>query len=348
MVAPKADPGASGAPVPPQGSTPDVGPVPPVAPQAPQSAPGAAEDARSPAELARRAGASDSMVRAVARISRRSPGAGATAGFVASVYGGYIRHRGAILAGGLAFFATLSLVPALLTAGALAAVFFDPVALAEGIEELLANQQELLETIGPALDQVRSMATVSPSGAGMQGLISALLFLYAASRFVYVVRQVVDTTLGLEVQPPSLLSRGVALLVTVLTQLAVAVLVLALGVLPRLLDTLRIGEEVTLAIRTFRLPLGILAAYLLLTVMMRFGGSTRRVVGWVNLGALVGALIVIVGSAGLSWYLSVSTTYATIIATLGGVIALEIWLFIVGTAIVFSAEVEGVRLGTPA
>lgn len=286
-------------------------------------------------------------MRWVVRISARSPGAGATLAFMATVYGRYTRHRGAILAGGLAFFATLSLVPALLSAGALTAVFFDPVALVEGIEDLLANQQGLLDTISPALDQVRSMASVSPSGAGLQGVVSVLLFLYAASRFVYVVRQVVDTTLELEVRPPSLLSRGVALLVTILAQLAVAVLLLAVGVLPRLLDALRVGEEVTVAIRTVRLPLGVLVAYLLLTAMMRFGGSTRRVVGWVNLGALVGALIVVVGSAGLSWYLTVSTTYATIIATLGGVIALEIWLFLVGTAIVVSSEVEAVRLRPP-
>ena len=51
------------------------------------------------------------------------------------------------------------------------------------------------------------------------------------------------------------------------------------------------------------------------------------------------------GTLGLGWYLSVSTTYSQIVAVLGGVIALEIWLYVVGLAVVGSAEIEGIRLG---
>ena len=40
-----------------------------------------------------------------------------------------------------------------------------------------------------------------------------------------------------------------------------------------------------------------------------------------------------------------SSTYSQIVAVLGGVIALEIWLYLIGLAIVGSAEIEGMRLG---
>ena len=66
---------------------------------------------------------------------------------------------------------------------------------------------------------------------------------------------------------------------------------------------------------------------------------------WLSLGAAIGALIIVLGTAGLSWYLSVSVTYSQMIAVLGGVIALELWLYVVGLAIVLSAQVEALRLG---
>ena len=40
-----------------------------------------------------------------------------------------------------------------------------------------------------------------------------------------------------------------------------------------------------------------------------------------------------------------SVTYSQIIAVLGSVIALELWLYLVGLAIVLSAEIEALRLG---
>ena len=40
-----------------------------------------------------------------------------------------------------------------------------------------------------------------------------------------------------------------------------------------------------------------------------------------------------------------SVTYSQVVAVLGGVIALELWLYVIGVAIVISAEIEGVRHG---
>ncbi len=299
----------------------------------------------SPVDLARQAGASETMVGWVGRVDDLNPTAGSATGFVARVYGRYSRHRGAILAGGLAFFATLSLVPALISLGALGSLLVDPADLVDGIRELLVNQPEFLSTLDPVLDEVSGMEQASIGSIGVRGVISIVVFVYAASRFVYVVRQVLDTAFELKPQPPSLMSRGLAILVTVAIQLAIAVLLVALGFVPRVLDQLQIGVEIGDAIRLLRLPMAALISYLILTSLMRFGVGRRRLVGWANLGSVVGTVVVIGGTLGLSWYLSFSSTYATVIATLGTVIALQIWLYIVGAAIVIAAEVEGVRLG---
>jgi uncharacterized BrkB/YihY/UPF0761 family membrane protein len=118
-----------------------------------------------------------------------------------------------------------------------------------------------------------------------------------------------------------------------------------LTLVPRLLDSLGVGEAWSAGMRYARVPGAIIAIYLMLTAAMRFGIRARRAVGWLNLGAALGTLLIVLGTVGLGWYLSVSSTYSQIVAVLGGVIALEIWLYLIGLAIVGSAEIEGMRLG---
>lgn len=296
-------------------------------------------------ERARLAGASSAMVSSVGRIERLDARAGSLVGFLARVYGRYSRHRGAVLSGGLAFFATLSLVPAVISLAALGSLFVDPTQLVSGIEDLLAGQPQILQTLQPVLDEVRQTPQATLGSLGVRGLVTMMLFVYAASRFVYVVRQVLDTAFELVPHPPSLVSRGVAIGITLLIQVLIAVLLVALGVLPRLLDQWAIGDEISSGIRALRLPIGLVVSYVILTALMRYGVGRRRLVGWANLGSVVGSLIIVGSSLGLSAYLSASATYATVIDMLGGVIILQIWLFVVAAAIVLAAEVEGVRLG---
>jgi uncharacterized BrkB/YihY/UPF0761 family membrane protein len=94
-----------------------------------------------------------------------------------------------------------------------------------------------------------------------------------------------------------------------------------------------------------RLPIAVVVVYLLLTSAMRYGIRERKAVGWVNLGGALGTLLILAGTLGLTTYLTASSTYSQIVAVLGGVVALQIWLYVIGLAIVGSAEIEGMRLG---
>ena len=136
------------------------------------------------------------------------------------------------------------------------------------------------------------------------------------------------------------------MLVTLTVEVVIIVGVLALTLVPRVLDALGVGDVVehrrcaTDASRSRSC-----VVYLLLTAAMRFGIRARRAVRLAEPGGRTGHLLIVAGHVGLGWYLSVSTTYSQIVAVLGGVIALEIWLYLIGLAIVGSAEIEGMRLG---
>jgi membrane protein len=290
-------------------------------------------------------GASPALVKWVGRTAAWVPGAAPTVGFWATVYARFARHRGSVLAGGLAFFGLLSLVPSLLSLGAVVALLYSPAEFAEDVRELVADRPEALASLGPLLDSIATLSDTTPTTIGLAGLASLLISLYAASRFVYVGRQVLDIGFELEPQPPSVLSRGIAILVTLAIQVGVVVVVIGLTLIPRLLELIGITEAWGGIVRVVRAPLALLLGYALLTMAMRFGTRARGVVPWLNLGAALGTLLMLGGTLGLGWYLSVSITYSQIVAILGGVIALELWLYLVGLAIVLSAEIEGVRLG---
>jgi membrane protein len=266
-------------------------------------------------------------------------------GFWMSTYARYARHRGSVLAGGLSFFALLSLVPALISLGAVAALLFDPAEFAAEITTLIDDRPELLETLAPVLDQIAGLSQVTLSSIGLAGLIGAAVALYAASRFVYVGRQVLDIAFELEPQHPSLLGRGISVVITLLAQVAIVAGVIAVGVVPRALETLGVGAAFSENVRIFRLPVAVAVIYLLLTAALRYGIRERKAVGWVNLGSALGTLLILVGTLGLSTYLTASSTYSQIVAVLGSVVALQIWLYVIGLAIVGSAEIEGMRLG---
>ena len=302
-------------------------------------------DPPEPGDRVREEGGSPALVRWTERIDEHAPAVGDRVGWWVSVYARFARHRGSVLAGGLAFFALLSLVPAVLTLGAVVAVFFDPAEFAASAEDALAPNPELLKALTPFLNQIASLSPVQPGSLGVAGVVGFAISLYAASRFVYVGRQVLDIAFELEPRHPSILGRAVAIVITLLTQVVIIVAVLVLTFLPRLLDALRVGDELSQNLRLVRIPVAVVVVYLMLTAAMRFGIAATRSVRWINIGAALGTVLIVLGTVGLGWYLGVSATYSQIVAVLGGVVALEIWLYLVGLAIVGAAEIEGMRLG---
>lgn len=279
------------------------------------------------------------------RAERTIPAAGPALGFWATVHARFARHRGSVLAGGLAFFGLLSLVPAFFSLGAVVALVYNPVDFAADVERLVADRPEAVPAVQSVLAGLQELNDTSLATIGAAGMISLLLSLYAASRFVYVGRQVLDIAFELDPQPPSLISRSLAVLVTLLAQLAIVVGVIVLTIVPRILEAFGLGQTYSSAVSLLRAPAAGAIIYLLLTAAMRFGTRARRAVAWLNLGAALGALLILLGTFGLSWYLSVSVTYSQIVAVLGGVIALELWLYLVGLAIVGAAEIESVGNG---
>jgi membrane protein len=299
----------------------------------------------TPAEWVRREGGSAALIKWMRRVEAHLPRLAPTIGFWAVVYARFARHRGPVLAGGLAFFALLSIVPAVVSLAALATLLLGSSEFIADLEALLGKDGEVVGWMRAVVSSAAEARATDLRTLGVAGLISLAVSLYAASRFVYVARLVLDISFEQEPEPPSVLWRVMAVLVTLAVQVAIVLLVAVLAIVPRLLDRLGLESVYLTVVQVARLPLMVALVYFLLTVGMRYSTRARPAVGWANAGALVGTLVIALGTAGLGWYLSVSVTFSQLLATLGGVIALELWLFVVCMGVVVSAETEGVRQG---
>jgi uncharacterized BrkB/YihY/UPF0761 family membrane protein len=138
---------------------------------------GRAPDPAEPADRVREEGGSAALVRWTERIDDRAPEAGDHVGFWVSVYARFTRHRGSVLAGGLAFFALLSLVPAVLSLGAVVAMFLDPAQFVASVEDAFATNPELLAALQPFLDQIAGLSPVRPGSLGIAGLLGFVFIL---------------------------------------------------------------------------------------------------------------------------------------------------------------------------
>lgn len=297
------------------------------------------------AERVRGEGGSAALVKWMRRVEAHLPGLAPTVGFWAAVYARFARHRGPVLAGGLAFFALLSLVPAVVSLAALATLLLGTSEFIADLEAILGQEGEVVGWMRALLSGAVEVSATDLRTLGVAGLVSLGVSLYAASRFVYVARLVLDISFEQEPEPPSVLWRVMAVVLTLAVQVAIVLLVAVLAVVPRLLDRLGLEFVYLTVVQVAQLPVVVALVYFLLTVGMRYSTRARPAVGWANVGALVGTLIIALGTAGLGWYLSVSVTLSQLLATLGGVIALELWLFVVSTGVVVSAEIEGLRQG---
>ena len=163
----------------------------------------------------------------------------------AAVYGRYSRHRGAVLAGGLAFFGMLSLVPSMLTLGALLALRRGSRAVswptcAQAAGGAPGGSRRAGSGRGRADDASPRAAPTSlgrgrPRGPGLLALRGQPVRLRVPPGARHRLRG--------GARPPSLLARGVSIVITIVFQVAhPAWAWCVLSVVPRVLDRLGLGD----------------------------------------------------------------------------------------------------------
>jgi membrane protein len=300
---------------------------------------------RPPPPIAAREGASPFVVRLLVRVGDRVPALARIGDVSIAVGVRYGRHRGSVLAAGFAFYALLAVVPAAIALGSVAAWAGDPTAVSDALNRAVDRVPSLQ---GSAQDVIGSLIEVvqqtSSTTFGITTLVSTLLAVYAASRVLVTATAILDLAFDRARRERSWLVRVVATFAVLGLLVAIVIGLVVLQALPPVLNAFGVGSALAGVVRWVTLPLVLVIGYLLYSAAYRIGSPSMARIGWLNRGGAVAMLIAVMGTVGTTLYITLSSTWSAAIAVLGGAVVVQLWLYVLGLALVIGAEVEAVLI----
>lgn len=244
----------------------------------------------------------------------------------------------ALVSAGVAFFAMLSLFPALAALIALFGLVSDPAVVLSQLEELRGLMPDDVYDI--IHEQVVSLVTASSDTRGWTGVISLMVALWSARAGVGA------TIIGLNSVYQER-NRGLtyhyfqALMLTLLLVAVGIVAGLSLVVVPLVLTFMPLGPFGTLVIEVLRWFVAFSVILVGIGMLYRWGPNRRAArVPWLSLGAVLATVSWVALSFGFSFYVANFGNYNQVYGSIGAVIAMLIWLWITSFLVLFGAAIN--------
>lgn len=245
-----------------------------------------------------------------------------------------------MLAAGIAFYALLSLFPAIAAIISLWALVLDPQDMVRQIGEL----GRIFPMQGSDLIQSQALeiANNTDTGLSLTAVGSLLVALFVASKGVHGLIVGLNVVYG-ERERRSAFRRGLlraamTLGLVVMTQVTVVFITL----FPLTIALLGMDSLLFSAVAWVRWPLLLLAMMLVISVFYRVAPYRRQARWrWVSVGSVTATLLWLLGSAGLSFYVSRMADLSELYGTLGAVVVLMLWFWISAFVVLLGAEING-------
>ncbi|WP_333779758.1 YihY/virulence factor BrkB family protein, partial [Falsiroseomonas oryzae] len=242
-------------------------------------------------------------------------------------------------AGSVAFFALLSVFPALATVVSLYGLFADAASIRTHLALLDGLVPDgVLLLVG---DELTRVARQRGDALGIAFATALLLSLWSANSGVAALFDALNVVYKERERRSLLRFYGTTFLFTLGGVLFVLTAVAAVVVLPVAFGLLGLATQAERLIALLRWPVLLLAIMLALSLVYRFGPS-RRVAKWrwVTWGSAVAAVLWIVGSALFSWYVVSFDSYNRIYGSLGAGIGFVSWIWLSVVVVLVGAELN--------
>lgn len=247
--------------------------------------------------------------------------------------------RVGMLAAGIAFYALLSLFPAIAAVISLWALAFDPAEMASQIGEL----SRFMPPGGARLinEQAREVSENTDTGLSLTALFGLAVAMFLASKGVRGLMVGLNVVYGEEDQR-GLLQR--TLVVAVLT-LGLIVMSLAATIFVALYSLavgwLALGGPLVTLIKWLRWPALVPLMMFVIAVLYRYAPYRRSPRWeWVSMGTVTATLLWLLGSAGLSLYVGRIANMDELYGSLGAVVVLMLWFWLSSYVVLLGAEIN--------
>ena len=253
-------------------------------------------------------------------------------------YEEFNKDRILLLAGAVAFFAVLALVPAITAAVSLYALVSDPASVQSQFEQLRGLMpNSSFDLLKQQVERIVSQQTSN----GLWFAVGVLIALWSAMSGM---KGLIDTlNVVYEVNDERSLPRYnlIALLMTLGALVWLGLAIVGLVAIPIILSYFPFGSFGTQLANWARWPALLIVLMAGIAALYRFGPHRRHPRWeWLSPGNLFAAAGWLIGSAVLSWYLSYFANYNATYGSLGAAAALMIWLWVTAVIVLLGAELN--------
>jgi membrane protein len=246
------------------------------------------------------------------------------------------------LAAGLTYYGVLSLFPALLALVSLLGIFGQP-------EKTTAALLDIMQGIAPGstVDMIRQPIeelTKSPA-AGFALVIGLATALWSASGYVGAFGRAMNRIYEIDEGRGFVKLRGtmlgVTLLAVVIVALLAAMLVLSGPVAEAVGGVLGLGGVFLTVWNIAKWPVIVLLVIVIIAVLYYATPNVRQPkIRWMSIGSFIAFTAFVLASLGFGFYVANFSSYDKTYGTIGGVIVMLLWLWILNMSLLFGAEFD--------
>jgi membrane protein len=250
-------------------------------------------------------------------------------------------HNLTLVAAGVAFYAFLAFVPALIAFISVYGLVADPEDVAEQVEDFAsALPEEVQEFLS---FQLTSIANANRAGVSFTLVIAVALALWSASGGMAALITGIHVARESDEPKSFVAKRGKALLLTIGAIVFLSIVIFVIAAVPPLLSDAGLGTAGRVVFGILRWP--ILAAVMIVGIGLLYrvavGQRGRGWLGVITPGAVVAMIGWLIVSALFAVYTANFASYSKTYGALASIIVILLWLWLSSLLVLVGAEVDG-------
>lgn len=246
-------------------------------------------------------------------------------------------------AAALTYYGLLSLFPALIALVSIIGLFADPQSTTEKLTEIVSNlgPETAADTFAGPVESITS----NRGASGFTFLLGLLLSIWAASGYIAAFSRASNVAWETREGRPFWKLRPFQLLVTLAMILILALLAIGLvmtgPIVTAVAEPFGISSTALDIWSIAKWPVMIVLVLLLFAVLYHSSPNAKLPgLPWITPGAVVALVVWVIASAAFAFYVSNFGSYNETYGTLGGFVALLVWMWISNIAILFGMELN--------
>ena len=242
-----------------------------------------------------------------------------------------------VVAGGVAFYSFLAIIPALAAVVSIYGLLADPADVRRQLESVLgALPQDAARLLQ---EQLETITDTPAAGLGLAVLVGVLGSLWSASKGMQSLIAALNIAYDEEETRKGLRLRALTLGMTV--ALAVGAVVLVGGMVGLGAIASRLGTAGGVALTVLRWPLLLAVLVLVLSALYRYAPDRDDAEWrWITPGAGLAAALMVLGSLAFAVYVNNFGSYSETYGSLGAIVVLLLWLNLMAYVVVLGAELD--------